>query len=133
MKGIIRSFTIHAFALWIIAGNIGGLHYGNDPRYLLLGALALTLIDVLLKPLINLLLLPLNLVTLGTLRWISSALTLYLATLIVPSFQVVAFKFPGFTSSLFIIPAINFSTFGAYILISILISLVVSFFYWLSR
>src|SRR3989344_6630907 len=119
MKGIIRSFTIHAFALWIIAGNIGGLHYGNDPRYLLLGALALTLIDVLLKPLINLLLLPLNLVTLGTLRWISSALTLYLATLIVPSFQVVAFKFPGFTSSLFIIPAINFSTFGAYILISI--------------
>lgn len=133
MKGFFRSYLIHLFALWVIANNIGGIHFGKDPRVLLMGALALTVIDVLIKPLINLLLLPLNLVTLGTLRWVSSVFTLYISTLVVPGFEVVAFKYPGFTSNMFIIPPIDFSLFGAYIILSIFISIIVSFLFWLAR
>ena len=133
MKGILKSFVIHTFVLWLIATYLGGVQFGNDPKILLGGGLALTLVDILIKPLLNLLLLPFNLVTLGTLRWVSSVFTLYISTLLVPGFSVVAFKYPGLVTNMFIIPPLSFSVIGAYIIISIIISIIVSFIFWLIR
>lgn len=133
MKGILRSFIVHAFALWFVAIYLGGINFHNDPNILLAGAGVLMLVDLLIKPLVNLLLLPFNLITLGTLRWVSSAFTLYLSTLLVPGFSVIAFKYPGFNSNFFIIPPIDFSILWAYIVISIIVSLIVSFLFWLAK
>lgn len=131
MKGLLRSFAIHSGVLWFIATNVGGLEFANDPKILLSGALALTLVDTLIKPFINLLLLPFNLVTLGTFRWVSSVAALYLTTLVVPGFAIKAFTYPGLVSSYFIIPSITLSLVGAYILIAILVSFLVSLLFWL--
>ncbi len=133
MKGILRSFLVHLIILWAIATYIGGILYGGQFQTLAMGALALTAVDTLIKPLVNLLLLPFNLVTLGTFRWISSVFTLYISTLLVPGFSVVAFKYPGLVSNWFIIPPIDLSLFGAYVAISILISICVSLVFWISR
>jgi putative membrane protein len=131
MKTLLRSFVFHAFVIWFLAANIGGIHYGNDPKILLLAALALTFVDMLIKPVINLLILPFNLITLGTFRWVSSVFTLYLTTLLVPGFAIVAFTYPGLNAGFIIIPAITLSLLGAYIALSVLSSLLVSFIYWL--
>lgn len=131
MKGILRSFVIHTVVLWIVATEIGGVHFNNDLKVLLMGALALTLVDSLIKPFINLLLLPFNLVTLGAFRWVSSAFTLYISTLLVPGFAVVAFRYAGLATPFFIIPPFALSLLGAYILIGVLISLFVSILFWL--
>ena len=133
MKGIIRSFVIHLGILWVIASAIGGIEYGGNFQTLAMGALALTAVDTLIKPFINLLLLPFNLVTLGTFRWISSVFTLYISTLLVPGFSVVPFRYPGLVTSMFIIPPIELSLLGAYVALSILISIGVSIIFWLSR
>ncbi len=131
MKSLLRSFVVHSIVLWVVANYIGGIQYNNDLKILLFGALALTLADALLKPFINLLLLPFNLVTLGTFRWVSSVVTLYFATLIVPSFSVVAFKYVGLSTAFFIIPPFALSALGAYILIGILVAIFVSLLFWL--
>lgn len=131
MKAFVRSFAIHAAVLWFIASNVGGLEFGNDPKILLSGALALTLVDALIKPLINLLLLPFNLITLGTFRWVSSVAALYLTTLVVPGFAIRAFVYPGLATSYFIIPSLTLSLLGAYILIAILVSFFVSLLFWI--
>lgn len=131
VKSLLRSFLIHASVLWFVSSNVGGLEYGLDPKILLYGALALTLVDALIKPLINLLLLPFNLITLGTFRWVSSVIALYLTTIIVPGFIIKAFVYPGFVTSYFIIPSLTLSVFGAYILIGILVSFCVSVLFWL--
>lgn len=131
MKSLLRSYVVHTVVLWIVAENIGGIQFTDDPKILLLGSLALTIVDTLIKPLLNILLLPFNLVTLGTFRWVSSALTLYLSTLLVPGFSVIAFVYPGFNSSFFIIPEITFSLLWAYIMLSVIISFIVSFIFWL--
>ncbi|OGY12160.1 MAG: hypothetical protein A3H88_03595 [Candidatus Blackburnbacteria bacterium RIFCSPLOWO2_02_FULL_44_9] len=133
MKRPLRSFFIHLLAIWLISKYLGGIDYGNNPQFLALGALALTAADMLLKPLLNLLLLPFNLVTLGFFRWISNVVTLYIATTLVRSFSVVPFVYPGLTSNLFIIPEIPFSPFAAYIAVAFFISLVTSFVFWLSK
>lgn len=131
MKTLLRSLIVHSIVLWFIATQIGGINYSNDFKILFLGALALTLVDSLIKPFINLLLLPFNLITLGTFRWISSVFSLYLSTLFVPGFSIAAFKYAGLVTTFFIIPPFSLSLFGAYILIGILVSILVSLLFWL--
>jgi putative membrane protein len=131
MKSLLRSFVVHSIVLWIVATYVGGISFNNDLKILLLGALSLTLVDALIKPLINILLLPFNLVTLGTFRWVSSVITLYMATLIVPGFAVNAFRYSGLMTAFFIIPPFTLSVLGAYILIAILVSIFVSILFWL--
>ncbi|MBI2007573.1 MAG: phage holin family protein [Candidatus Blackburnbacteria bacterium] len=131
MKRIIRAFAVYAFILWVIATYIGGIEFGGDPKILLSGALALTLAELFLKPIINLLLLPFNLVTLGVFRWVSNGLMLYIATLLVSGFSVVPFTYPGFSSNLFIIPSLELGLIGAYIFLSFTLSIIASFVFWL--
>ncbi|MBI2590985.1 MAG: phage holin family protein [Candidatus Blackburnbacteria bacterium] len=133
MKRFLRSFFIHILVVWFVANNFGGISYQNNIQYLALGALALTLADSLLKPLINLLLLPFNLVTLGLFRWVSGVITLYVATTLVRGFSIVAFTYPGFQSNMFIIPAMTFSAFAAFIVVSFVISVISSFLFWVSK
>lgn len=133
MKRFLRSLFIHAFAIWIISENVGGIDYSGDFKILFLGAAALTVTDSFLKPIINLLLLPFNLVTLGVFRWVSSVITLYIATLLVTGFSVVSFVYPGLASNYFIIPSFSLSVFWAYILISFLISVSTSLLFWVAH
>lgn len=131
MKRLIRAYVIYAGVLWVISTYIGGIEYGKSLQTLLAAALALTLAETLLKPIINLLLLPFNLVTLGVFRWLSNGLMLYITGLVVPEFSIVPFTYPGFSSELFIIPAIQLGTIGAYIFISLVLSFIASFVFWL--
>lgn len=131
MKRVIRAFAIYALILWFLATYIGGVEFGNDAKTLLFGALALTLAELFLKPIINLLLLPFNLVTLGVFRWVSNGLMLYIATLLVPGFLLVPFTYPGFSSNLFIIPSIQLGLVGGYIFLSFILSIIASFVFWL--
>jgi putative membrane protein len=133
MKRLIRAFAVYGLVLWFLATYVGGVEFGNDPKNLLAGALALTLAETFLKPIINLLLLPFNLVTLGVFRWVSNVLMLYITSLIVPTFSIVPFTYPGFSSNLFIIPQLQLGTVGAYIFLSFLLSIIASFIFWLIR
>ena len=131
MKGLLRSFLIHSLVIWLVAEYIGGIGFGKNINTIFAAGLALMLADTILKPLINLLLLPFNLITLGVFRWVSSALMLYITTLVVPNFSIHAFRYNGLVTNFFIIPQLDFSPFAAYIVLGILISFVVSLIFWL--
>lgn len=133
VKSALRSFVIHFSALWLVAENVGGLAFNNDLKILALAAIALSLVDFFIKPILNLLLLPFNLITLGLFRWIVNVFTLYITTLLVQDFAVVAFKFPGLATSGLIIPPAEFSSFAAYIVVSFLTSAIASFLFWIVR
>ena len=131
IRKYLRWFLINAAALWLITRVFEGVSISGGYQTLFLTALVLTLINLFLKPLIKLLLLPINLVTLGAFRWVINVLTLYLVTLIVPEFKITAFLFPGFTYQGFIIPALPLSTFWAFVLSSLSFSLITSLLVWL--
>ena len=133
MRKLLRSFVFNLAALWLVAKNLEGVSYTGGYQTLLLTALALTAVNLLVKPLINLLLLPINLVTLGTFRWLVNVATLYLVTLLVPQFKIGAFVFPGFSYQGFIIPPIQLGTFWVYVLVSLFISLITSFLFCLTK
>jgi putative membrane protein len=91
---------------------------------LILASLLLAIVDLVVKPILNLVLLPLNLITLGAFRWIINVIVIYLVTLLIPEFKVKPFIFPGLQLYGFVIPLLHFNLFWTYILISFILSLV---------
>jgi uncharacterized membrane protein YvlD (DUF360 family) len=133
MKRILRHYTLDTFSLWVLSHIASGIIFERGTQTLLISGVALTGVFFLAKPVINILLLPLNLVTFGLFRWVSSAVVLYLVTLIIKDFKIIHFSFAGFSSKWIDIPEIYLKGFLAYIAFSFILSLITSFLYWLMK
>jgi putative membrane protein len=132
IKKYLRLFLVNLVSFWLVAQIIEGVSYAGGFRTLVWAALALMLINLTVKPLINLLLLPINLITLGAFRWLVNVLALYLVTLIVSQLRISAFLFPGFNYQGFIIPQVYLATPWVFVITSFLLSLITGFFLWLT-
>lgn len=130
MKRIIRHYVIDTSTLYAISFLASGLVFEEGLKTILLAGLALTAASIVVKPVINILLLPLNLITFNLFRWLSSAVALYLVTLVVPGFKLVGFTFAGFTSSWIDIPAMSFTGVLAFVAFSFILSAITSVIYW---
>ncbi len=133
MKGLIRSVLVFSLGIWIIATYVGGISFGNEPKILFLSALAIALGNIIVVPLINLLLLPINILTLGSFRWISAVLLLVIVSLIIPGFSVHAFQLHSLATPFFTLPALSINLFFAYILTAFLLNVFANFFFWLAE
>lgn len=133
MRTLLRGLAINFFTIWFFGQVFPGVKIQGGYATLFWAAVALGLIDLLVKPVLNVLLLPVNLLTLGGFRWIVNVLGLFLLTVFVPGLRITAFNFPGFSSAGFIIPAFYVSLLFSYIFGSFIISLINTFIYWLSK
>lgn len=124
---------VNTITLYLVSNFTKGLEFDSGITTLLFAGAGLTGANLVVKPLINLLLLPLNMVTFNFFKWISSAIALYLVTMVVPGFRVVEFVFEGFSSSWISIPQISMGGIFSYVLFSVVISLITSSVYWLIR
>lgn len=133
MRTIFKHFIINTVTLYLIAQVISGISFAQGSYTLLLAGFVLTLTTMIVRPVINILLLPINLITFGFFKWIGYAITLYLVTLIVPGFKLMDFIFRGFNSYWFSLPAISLSGLLAFIAFSFIISILSSAFYWIFK
>lgn len=133
MKRILRHFVIDTFCLYLVTRVATGIQLGNGMNTLIMAGMAITVVSLVAKPVINILLLPLNLITFGLFRWVASAVVLYITSLIVPAFKILYFHFPGLASKWFDIPVMDFKGIMAYIGFSFLLSLFTSLIYWLIK
>lgn len=131
MKSLIRSFVFNIFALQLAAEIIPGVSYSGGLRTLGLATISLAVFNLFIKPIINLLLLPINLLTLGMFRWVVNVIILYLLTITVSNFRIHAFDFPGFTYSLLSLPSVFINSFWTTVLTSFFLSFVLGFLDWL--
>lgn len=133
IKRYLRLFLINLFCLWSIGFLLPGVKFIGGFQTIALTALVLTLIGSFIKPLIKLLLLPVNLLTLGAFRWLVNVITLWLVTLVVPQFIIQSFQFAGYTYNGFAIPTMFVATFWAFVLASLIISIITTFVLWLIK
>lgn len=133
MKKYLRLFLINLASIWLAVFLLEGVGYQDGFKTLALAALVLTLINFLVKPLIKILLLPINLLTLGMFRWLINVISLYLTTLIVPQFTIVPFRLPGFSYQGFSFPSLNLTALWALVVTSLLISLTTTTLVWLAK
>jgi putative membrane protein len=133
MKTIIRHYIVDTVALYLISTLVKGISFENGITTLLLAGVALTIATILIKPIINVLLLPINLITFGVFKWISSVIALYLVTLVVNGFKITQFVYGGFSSKWLEIPAFTLEGILAFLAYSFAISFISSFMYWLLK
>jgi len=88
MKKILRYIILFTFSL-ITANQIWqNLSFSKIPLTIIEVAAILTLFELLLKPIIKILLIPINILTLGLFRLVIDTLGLYLAIFFISDFQV---------------------------------------------
>lgn len=131
MKSVLRYFLINTISLWAVTAILPGLSFGGEIKTLFLGGGAFTIINFILVPLLRILLLPLNILTLGLFSWVTNVLALYALINFIPGFLLTIYSFPGFEYNGFIIPSMDFSTMMAAIIASFLIGFFTHFLHWL--
>ena len=133
MKSIFRLYLIETFSLYLFSSVITGIVFENGIQTLLMAGVGLTIASSIAKPLINILLLPLNLLTFGLFRFVSSAIAIYLVTLVVPGFKFNGFFFSGYANQWFSLPAISLAGILGFIAFAFVFSIFTTFLHWLIK
>jgi putative membrane protein len=131
MKTIIRNLTIYTFALFLLPQVIPGVHVVGGLATLFIGGLVLTLLFLILKPILNIIGFPVNMVTLGLFNIFINALLIYLLTVFVTEISITAFTYHRSTVLGFITPVFTFNTFFAYLYTAFILSIIDGFIRWL--
>lgn len=128
MKKILRAALFNSIAIYLASQLIEGVSYSEDIKILVLAGIALTLANYIVKPVIKIVTLPINFITLGFFSWVIDVFILYLVILFVPEFSVAGFAFEGFSYNGFSAPAMVFSQFWALVVSSLVIAILVNIF-----
>jgi putative membrane protein len=132
LRLLFRSIFINLIGIYFCSQILSGvIIYFGGYQTLLLAALGISAANLVVKPIVNLLLLPIHLITLGLFRWVTNMVTLYLVTWLIPNLQIHAFVFPGADLRYLVIPQISFSAFGAFIITTLVLTATFHLLYWL--
>ena len=131
MKTLARNISIYTLILFLLNQLIPGLQIAGDFGILLTGGVVLTILFLILKPILNIISFPVNMVTLGVFNVFINALLVYLLTVFVTEISIVAFTYPNMNVLGFITPVVTFNTFFAYIYTAFVLTLINGFIRWL--
>jgi uncharacterized membrane protein YvlD (DUF360 family) len=132
VKKILRNFVIEATALYLASQAAQGLFFEKGFQSLVITGFVLAAASFLIRPVLNILLLPINMVTFNFFRWANHTITLFLVDLALKQFSIMQFNYPGFKSEYFDLPPLFFEQgVAAYLAFSILISIIAGTIYWL--
>jgi len=133
MKSILRHSVFNSFALYILALTLEGVNVAGGFENFIVAGFILSVLFRLVKPILNLVSMPLNMVSLGLFSFFLNTILLYILTIFVPSITISAFTFHGASFAGFVIPDFNLSTFWAYVFAAGILSIIVNFLNWLIK
>jgi len=88
LKRFLILWAANGIGLFLAAGLLSGIDYGNNLAALLIASLVFGVINSLIRPLVVILSLPAIILTMGLFTLVVNALMLYLTSRIYPNFQV---------------------------------------------
>src|SRR6185369_8906092 len=93
MKTILRNIAIYTFILFLLPMLVPGVTINYGFQTLLTGGLMLALLFLVLKPILNIISFPVNVVTLGAFNIFINALLIYLLTVFVTEISISSFTY----------------------------------------
>ncbi len=133
MRKALKYFIESSVSLYLVSLLATGLVFEKGLTTVMIAGVALSVATLIIKPVINILLLPLNLITFGLFRWVGYAVALYIVTLVVPGFKVLDFAFKGFSTYWLVIPPVTLHGLLALVIFSFVISITSSLLDWLLK
>jgi putative membrane protein len=95
MRSILRLIAINSLALFLTSLVLTGLTVSGGFTAFVIGGVLITVISTILDPIVKIITLPFNILTLGLLSFLTTTLSLFLITLFYPNIKVSAFAFEG--------------------------------------
>lgn len=126
MRKIIVNILSTAASFYVAQYFLSGFHIQNNWSTYLIASLVFVVFNFILTPIITILLLPINLLTLGLFRWLTNVLILYLFDLVYDGINIVGFTYPGMTSPVISLPSGYLGLFWVLVISSLLMSLTYS-------
>jgi putative membrane protein len=131
MKLLLRLVAINVLALFLLPYLVPGVSIEGGIVTLLFAGVIFTLMMYVLKPILNVISLPFNLMTMGVFSIFTNALILYLLTVFVTGIMIHSFTYPRTEIAGFIVPSIHLSTLFAFLAASVVLSAIVTAIKWL--
>jgi putative membrane protein len=133
MRTILRSIGIFLLALYFIPQIVPGFTINGGFQTLFIGAVVLAAMFLILKPILNIISFPINMLTLGLFSIITNTLILYLLTILVPNIIVQPFTYPESHFYGFVTPRTTFDTFFSYVFSAFILSSINSGIRWVIK
>jgi putative membrane protein len=92
LRRLLQSWAFNIAAIFVASAFIDGISYTHDFWILVLAGLVFGLVNLLVKPIVKLLALPLIVITLGIVLFFINMLMLYITAWIVPGFTISSFR-----------------------------------------
>ncbi len=133
MKTLLRNIAIYTLILFVLPQLVPGVTIAGGFNTLLVGSFVLTLLFIILKPILNIISFPVNLITLGVFSIFINGLLIYLLTIFVTEVAITSFTYQNANVLGFITPVIAFNTFFAYIYTAFIVALIDGTIRWLIK
>lgn len=131
MKSILKNILLYAFALYLTQVIFEGLVVHGGFRTLFIGGILLAIGFKVLKPILSVISLPFNLISLGLFSVLIISFIMFLITLIYPAIEIRPFVFEGAAFWGIEIHRFSVTLLLSYMLISVTIYLITKAITWL--
>ena len=131
MRTIARLIAINSLSLFLVSLFLSGLHVSGGFTSFIIGGVLLTIASTIIDPIIKIITLPFNILTLGFLSFLTTLAALFLITIFYGDIRVSAFTFEGFTFAGIVIQKIQLSYLLSFVVISATIYFLSALIEWL--
>ena len=131
VKEFILSTAIHILAIFLLTQILPGVEVAGGLITLFIAGFSLMILELVVKPILNIISFPINLVTLGLFSIVTNAIILYLLTVFVPNVAITSFTFPGASIGGVTLSKMEFSTLMTFVIASVTLSIIVTVINWL--
>ncbi len=133
MKVFLRAILINLLVIYLVDALYPGFSILHDAKTLITAAIIWLLLNKIVKPIIKLLLLPINLITLNLFSWVVGLITLFLLPLIVGGINISPIDFQGINYQGFSVPPFHLNILLSFIVTSSLLNLFHNTIIWIIK
>lgn len=133
MRTVLRNTFFYSFSLFLLTQIMQGVRVSGDITSYILGGFLLFILFTILRPILNIISFPFNLITLGMFSFLINVIILYILTVFFSNISIASFLFKGLSFAGFTIPKVFINTFFAYVLASFFLSAIIGFLTWITK
>lgn len=124
MRHFLKAIIIAVLAYYIASTLIPTINLGLDPKNILIVIGGILISQLIIHPIFSLVLLPINILTLGGVSFFINIGLIYAYTKYLPGFSIAAYNFPGANIQGFIVPPAYLTQAMAIFAVALIITLV---------
>lgn len=129
MRHLLKSFIITIATVYITFSLVPTINFGPDPKNILFFVGGLWILSQIINPVFSIVLLPINLITLGLVSLILNIAFVFALLNFLPGFTIDAYNFPGGNIYDVILPQIDFNKIMTIGLVAVIITILLKAFH----